>query len=125
MCTLEAPIHHNIKEKIVQASERDTALMFRKLHNTARVFKNKVSLEVVEIEKRPTVKFEDVRHLVAGERGRKVFVNGDSDFGVWTAGQVMGLIDDIPSCQVLVARIVKEAEDVIQKRLLKLIQPKL
>ena len=114
MCTVESPIHQNIKEAIVKATERDTSLMFRTLHNTARVFKNKVSQEVVSIEKRPGgAKFEDIRHLVSGERGRKVYTTGDPDYGVWTAGQVCGLINDIPTCNLLVKRIVKEAEDII------------
>ncbi|KAJ3414530.1 hypothetical protein HDV05_006444 [Chytridiales sp. JEL 0842] len=117
MCTLEAPIHPNIKQKIVESDERQTALMFRTLHNTARVFKNKVSTEVVQIEKRGNAKFEDVKDLVAGARGRRVFIDGDSDAGVWTAGTVMGLIDDVPSCKVLVARMVKEAEEIITGRL--------
>ncbi|KAJ3122948.1 hypothetical protein HK098_002317 [Nowakowskiella sp. JEL0407] len=111
MATVEAPIHQNIKEKMVAANERDTNLMFRTLHNTARVFKNKVSDEVVAIEKRPGgAKFEDVRDLVSGQRGRVVFQNGNSDYGVWTAGQVLGLIDDIPTCAVLLDRIGKETD---------------
>ncbi|KAJ8327462.1 hypothetical protein QVD99_007998 [Batrachochytrium dendrobatidis] len=115
MCTVESPIHHNIKEAIVAATERDTALMFRTLHNTARVFKNKVSLEVVKIEQRPGgAKFEDVRSLVSGERGRQVYTTGDPEYGVWTAGQVVGLIDDIPTCKVLVSRIVNDAEQIIE-----------
>ena len=87
LCTQESPIHNNIKESIVKATERDTSLMFRTLHNTARVFKNKVSMEVVHIERKGNAKFEDIRHLVAGERGRKVYTTGDPDYGVWTAGQ--------------------------------------
>ncbi|KAJ3073186.1 hypothetical protein HK102_006057 [Quaeritorhiza haematococci] len=122
LCTKEAPVHDNVKEAIVKASERDTALMFRTLHNTARVFKNKVSMEVVRIENRPGgAKFEDVRDLVSGQRGRKVFEAGELDHGVWTAGQVMGLIDDIPTCQELVPRIVADAERIIRGRLGKLV----
>ncbi|KAJ3388823.1 hypothetical protein HDU84_009423 [Entophlyctis sp. JEL0112] len=117
MCTREAPIHENVKRAIVGGDERSTALMFRTLHNTARVFKNAVSSEVVAIEKRGNAKFEDVKHLVSGERGRKVFENGDIDGGVWTAGTVMGLIDDIPTCAELVSRMVREAEDIITLRL--------
>lgn len=78
-----------------------------------RVYKNKVSVEVVKIEKKGNAKFEDIRHLVSGERGRQVYVNGDKDHGVWTAGQVCGLINDIPTCGELVPRIAKEAEDII------------
>ncbi|KAJ3101927.1 hypothetical protein HDU97_000968 [Phlyctochytrium planicorne] len=121
MCTAESPIHHNIKQKIVDADERSTNLMFRTLHNTARVFKNKVSSEVVAIEKKGNAKFEDVKDLVSGQRGRKVFIDGDSDYGVWTAGIVVGIIDDIPTCQVLCSRMVKEAEDIINQRLAKMI----
>ncbi|KAJ3316564.1 hypothetical protein HDU76_001706 [Blyttiomyces sp. JEL0837] len=117
MCTVESPIHHNIKQKIVEGDERSTALMFRTMHNTARVFKNKVSTEVVNIERRGNAKFEDVRELVSGARGRKVFTEGDPDYGVWTAGTVMGLIDDIPTCKVLVERMVKDAEEIISGRL--------
>jgi nitronate monooxygenase len=121
MCTVESPIHPNIKQKIVEADERSTSLMFRTMHNTARVFKNKVSMEVVSIEKRGNAKFEDVRELVSGARGRKVFIDGDSDAGVWTAGTVMGLIDDIPTCKELVPRMVREAEEIIKGRLASLV----
>ncbi|KAI9017692.1 2-nitropropane dioxygenase [Gaertneriomyces semiglobifer] len=116
MCTKEAPIHHSVKEAIVKATEKDTALMFRTMHNTARVFKNAVSTEVVAIEKRPGgAEFKDIQHLVSGQRGRQVFVNGDINYGVWTAGQVVGLIDDIPSCEELCKRIVVDAEQQIAR----------
>jgi NAD(P)H-dependent flavin oxidoreductase YrpB (nitropropane dioxygenase family) len=125
MCTVEAPIHQNIKQAIVEATELDTSLMFRTLHNTARVFKNKVSVEVVKIEKKPGgAKFEDVKDLVSGQRGRQVFINGDKDFGVWTAGQTIGLINDIPTCKVLVQRMVNEAMTIIDE-LKSVVSPKL
>ncbi|KAJ7191230.1 hypothetical protein B0H12DRAFT_1246317 [Mycena haematopus] len=97
MCTVESPIHENIKKTIVASSEQDTVHIFRTLHNTARVFKNQVSMEVVKIERRPGgAKFEDVRDLVSGQRGRLVYENGDPDYGIWSAGIVVGLIKDIP-----------------------------
>ncbi|KAG8792832.1 hypothetical protein FRC16_011242 [Serendipita sp. 398] len=114
MCTVESPIHDNIKQTIVEASETDTVHIFRTLHNTARVFKNKVSQEVVRLERRPGgAKFEDVRELVSGQRGRLVYENGDKDYGVWSAGICIGLIKDIPTCQDLLDSIEREAEDVI------------
>ncbi|WP_308216550.1 NAD(P)H-dependent flavin oxidoreductase [Rhodococcus qingshengii] len=91
MCTEESPIHRNIKEAIVAASEVDTELIFRSLRNTARVARNSVSQEVVEILSSGG-KFEDVRDLVAGARGRAVFDSGDPEAGIWTAGTVQGLI---------------------------------
>ncbi|KXS12923.1 2-nitropropane dioxygenase [Gonapodya prolifera JEL478] len=117
MCTVESPIHQSVKEKIVKADERDTSLIFRKFHNTARVFKNKVAVEVVSKENKPNANFDDVKDLVAGTRGRVVYDKGDIDHGIWWAGQVVGLIDDIPTCKDLVARMVGEAEEIATKRL--------
>lgn len=117
MCTKEAPIHHNIKEQIVNATEKDTALLMRPFRNTARFYKNQIAKDVLQLEstfpkdKKPD--FSSIRDLMSGKRGRQVFVNGDSDYGVWTAGQVVGLIDDIPSCEDLVARITSDAVAII------------
>jgi NADH:quinone reductase (non-electrogenic) len=116
MCTDESPIHRNIKEAIVAASEVDTELIFRSLRNTARVARNSVSQEVVEILSSGG-KFEDVRDLVAGVRGRAVFDSGDPEAGIWTAGTVQGLIHDIPTVGELVERIVTETEALIAGRL--------
>ena len=107
MCTKEAPVHDNVKQALVQATERDTNLMFRTMHNTARVFKNAISEEVVALEKRGA-KFEEVRHLVAGARGKVALKNGDVNDGVVSAGMVIGLIHDVPSCAELIERIVTE-----------------
>ncbi|MFJ9364402.1 NAD(P)H-dependent flavin oxidoreductase [Nocardia sp. NPDC101769] len=116
MCTQESAIHQTVKEQIVSNSERATQLIFRTMHNTARVADNEISRKVVEIEKAGG-KFEDVRDLVAGARGRRVFEEGDLDAGIWSAGQVQGLIDDIPTCGELVSRMVTEAEALVQQRL--------
>lgn len=121
MCTKEAPIHQAMKDQIVANDERQTDLIFRTLHNTARVAKNAISQQVVKIEKdgqtRGGAKFEEVRDLVAGKRGRAALEDGAIDDGIWSAGQVQGLIHDIPSCKDLVDRIVSEAETIIRKRL--------
>lgn len=111
--TVSSPIHVKIKEKIVESTERDTIHIFRTMHNTARVFKNKVSEEVVAIERRPGSKFEDIRHLVAGARGRKVYELGDPEYGVWSLGLSVGLIGDIPTCEELVRRMESEAEEML------------
>ncbi|MBY6387105.1 nitronate monooxygenase [Rhodococcus erythropolis] len=122
MCTEESPIHRNIKEAIVAASEVDTELIFRSLRNTARVARNSISLEVIEILSSGG-NFEDVRHLVAGARGRAVFDSGDPEAGIWTAGTVQGLIHDIPTVGELVERIVAESEALIAGRLAGLLDP--
>jgi NAD(P)H-dependent flavin oxidoreductase YrpB (nitropropane dioxygenase family) len=107
MCTKEAPIHDNVKQALVKATERDTNLMFRTMHNTARVYKNAISNEVVAMEKRGA-KFEDVRPLVAGARGKVALREGNVDDGVISAGMIIGLIDDVPTCAELIERIVKD-----------------
>ena len=116
MCTVESCIHQNVKEAIVAGDERGTELIFRSLHNTARVASNVVSREVVDILKNGG-QFEDVKDLVAGVRGRKVFDEGDTDAGIWTVGTAMGLINDIPTVDELVSRMVTEAEGLITGRL--------
>ena len=116
MATVESPIHENIKQQIVDNDERATELIFRTMHNTSRVAKNVISQQVVALE-REGAKFEDVRELVAGTRGRSVYEVGDNDAGIWSAGQVQGLIHDIPTCAELVSRIVRDAEAIIRSRL--------
>jgi NAD(P)H-dependent flavin oxidoreductase YrpB (nitropropane dioxygenase family) len=109
--TVEAPIHDNIKQALVRASERDTQLIFRKLRNTARILANAVAKEVAEIEGRSEGHvFEDLRHLVSGERGRRALQSGEVDAGLVWAGQVVGLIDDVPTVAELIERIVRECE---------------
>ena len=122
MCTRESPIHQNVKEAIVAGSELDTELIFRPLRNTARVASNAVSRDVVGILNRGG-QFEDVKDLVAGVRGRTVFDNGDLDAGVWTVGTAMGLINDIPSVETLVTRIVRGAEELITATLAGVVAP--
>jgi len=109
LATQEAPVHEHIKQALLQASERDTRLMFRTMRNTTRVLKNAISDEVVATEQRPGgCRFEDIRHLVAGARGRDALASGDTQGGVIAAGQVVGLIDDLPSCAELMERMVAE-----------------
>ena len=125
MATLEAPIHDNVKEAMVAADERNTELMYRPLRNTARVFKNQVAGKVLEIEreKGDDIKIEDLAQYVSGQRGKIVFEDGNIDHGIWSAGMVVGLINDIPSCADLISRIVREAERIIAHRLAGLVNP--
>lgn len=116
MCTKEAPIHDKIKQAIVDAQETDTDLVLRRWKNTSRLFRNKVTEAALKIEKESsTGEFKEVQPYVAGSRGRQVFLNGDKDYGVWTAGQVIGLIHDVPTCNELVNRIEVEAVESMDK----------
>jgi NADH:quinone reductase (non-electrogenic) len=116
MCTREAPIHESVKQALVAATERNTNLIFRTMHNTARVLKNSVSDEVVAMEKRGA-KFEEVRHLVAGARGKTALKEGNVDGGIISAGMVVGLIHDIPTCAELVESIVADCRKHLQEAL--------
>jgi NAD(P)H-dependent flavin oxidoreductase YrpB (nitropropane dioxygenase family) len=116
MCTKESPVHENVKKALVEADERQTQLVYRKFRNTARIHKNSVAEEIHEIETtKADAQFEDIAHLAAGVRGRKVYEEGDVDAGVWSAGMVQGIINDVPTCEELVSRIVEEAEAIIEK----------
>tara|TARA_B100001173_G_scaffold220244_1_gene190623 strand:+ start:1476 stop:2450 length:975 start_codon:yes stop_codon:yes gene_type:complete len=117
MATKEAGIHQNVKEKMTEADELSTNLMFRTMHNTARVFKNSISDQVVEIESTGSASFEDVKDLVAGQRGRVVFEEGDLEHGIWSAGISVARVKDVPTCKEMVARLVSEAEEIIDGRL--------
>ncbi|KAJ5524217.1 hypothetical protein N7494_010867 [Penicillium frequentans] len=116
MSTVEAPIHQKIKEAIVNAQETDTALVLRRWKNTSRLFANQVTKDALKVEKESTTgEFSEIAPFVSGKRGRQVFLNGDKDYGVWTAGQVIGLIHDIPTCAVLLERIEKEALEAMNR----------
>ena len=107
--TREAPIHDEIKQLLVRSGERDTNLIFRTLHNTGRVLKTAVSDEVVSIERRPGgCEFKDIQPLVSGQRGRVALESGEVQAGLVWAGQVVGLIDDVPTCSELIQRMVAE-----------------
>ena len=85
---------------------------------TERVFNNKAAQQVLEIEKENPGEFDKIHHLVRGDNYREVFQEtGDLDKGVWSAGTVMGLIDDVVSCEELIDGIVNEAETIIKNRL--------
>ena len=122
MATKEAPIHHNVKQAIVDASELDTRLIMRPLRNTERVLDNPAVERLLEKERDlgAKIKFEDVISEVAGVYPR-VMIEGEVGAGAWSCGMVVGLIHDIPSCKELIARIMKEAETIIRGRLEKLL----
>ena len=120
LATKEAPVHENIKRAIVEASELDTALVYRPLKNTARVYKNKVAVRVNEIEREQgkDMAFELIRDMVAGVKGKVALTDGDIDYGVWTSGMVQGLIHSVPSCDELVREIVRDCQNTIRDRMM-------
>ena len=118
IATKEAPVHENVKQAIVAASEIDTELVMRPLRNTERVLKNEATKRLLEKEAAlgKDIKFQDIMAEVAGVYP-KVMMDGDMDAGVWSCGMVAGLINDVPTCQELIDTIMSEAEALIRKRL--------
>ncbi|MEM9725303.1 MAG: nitronate monooxygenase family protein [Pseudomonadota bacterium] len=118
IATKEAPVHENVKQAIVAASELDTRLVMRPLRNTERVLANEAVDRLLEKEQRlgADLKFEDIIDEVAGVYPR-IMMEGDMDAGAWSCGMVAGLIHDIPTCQALVDRIMGEADAIIRQRL--------
>src|ERR1700759_1664960 len=119
IATREAPVHDNVKQALVDASELDTRLVMRALRNTERVLKNKGVDERLEIERGKGAgrKIEDIHDQVAGVYP-KVMIEGKMDAGAWSCGMVVGLIHDIPTVKELVDRIMAKAEAIIRQRLI-------
>ena len=118
LATKEAPVHDNVKEAIVNATELDTRLIMRHLTNTERVLKNKAVEELVALEEErgTDITFEEVAPYVVSKY-KDIMQNGKMDEGAWSCGMVAGLIRDIPTCQELIDKIMGEAEEIINERL--------
>ena len=118
VATKEAPVHENVKQAILSASELDTSLIMRPFRNTERVLNNAAVDIIVEKERElgSKISFNDILEQVAGVYP-KIMVDGDMDSGAWSCGMVVGLINDIPTCQELIDRIMTEADAIIHQRL--------
>jgi NAD(P)H-dependent flavin oxidoreductase YrpB (nitropropane dioxygenase family) len=123
LATQEAPVHPNVKNAIVTASELDTRLIMRSLRNTERVLRNAAVDRVVLKERELGTKltFADIASEVGGVYPR-IMQQGELDAGAWSCGMVAGLIHDIPTCQQLIDRIMREAEEIIRGRLISLLE---
>jgi len=125
IATKEAPVHQNVKNALVAATELDTRLIMRSLRNTERVLKNANVDRLLEIEreKGDKLKIDDIHDQVAGVYPR-IMLDGQMDAGAWSCGMVAGLIHDIPTCKELVDRIMAEAETIIRTRLMGFLEGK-
>jgi len=123
VATREAPVHQNVKDALVAATELDTRLVMRPLRNTERVLTNKAVERVLAKERElgEAIQFDDIIDEVAGVYPR-VLQDGEMDAGAWSCGMVVGLINDVPTCRELIDRIMAEAEQIIQGRLVGLCQ---
>lgn len=121
IATKEAPVHENVKQALLAASELDTRLIMRPFRNTERVLTNAAVERLLEKERTlgKDITFADIAPEVAGVYPR-ILAEGEMDAGAWSCGMVAGLIHDIPTCQDLIDRIMAQANDIIHGRLLKL-----
>lgn len=117
VATQECPVHDNVKQAMVNATERDTHLLMRTLRNTARFMANENTAKVLEIESRGGATIDDIKQFMSGLEGKKMIETGDMSAGVFSAGQVIGLINDVPTVQELFDRIVTEARELMTSRL--------
>ncbi|MFM8941067.1 MAG: NAD(P)H-dependent flavin oxidoreductase [Phenylobacterium sp.] len=122
IATQEAPVHGNVKQAILAATELDTRLIMRPLRNTERVLNNSAVERLLRKEKAlgENLTFADVAEEVAGVYPR-IMVDGDMEAGGWSCGMVVGLIHDVPTCKNLIDSIMAEAEEVIRSRLTRLL----
>ncbi|GAX88430.1 NAD(P)H-dependent flavin oxidoreductase [Effusibacillus lacus] len=114
LATKESMVHPNVKQWMVEASELDTALIQKSIGSVSRVARNAVALEVMEAEKNSAT-LEELLPLIKGERSVRVYTEGDVDAGVWSCGQSVGLIYDVPTVKEVVDRMVREAKQAIER----------
>ncbi|MBB5465143.1 nitronate monooxygenase [Paraburkholderia sp. CI2] len=117
MLTQESPVHPAIKQRLLEASERDTVLVGRSIGDSSRVVRNSVSLAALELERAGNVTRSDLYALIGAQRWMDAFVTGEVEGGAFPAGIVTGLIHDLPTCAELIGRIVKEAAAIAQRQL--------
>ena len=122
VATQECPVHENVKQALVGATERDTHILMRTLRNTARFLANENTAKVLEIEGRGGATIDDIKQFMSGLEGKKMIETGDMSSGVFSAGQIIGLIHDVPTVRELFDRIISEARELIAQRLPKVVQ---
>ncbi|AII10922.1 NAD(P)H-dependent flavin oxidoreductase [Rhodococcus opacus] len=115
VATTEAPVHENVKRQIVENDERSTVIVFREFNNSARVARNAVSEEILQVSSHAGATFEDIAHLASGQRGRtRVLGEGLMDEGMWWASQAQGLIHEVVSCKEVVETILDDASQMVR-----------
>ena len=117
VATVECPIHDSVKRALVNANERDTRLLMRSLRNSARYLANDNTEKVLEIEARGNATIADIKQYMSGLEGKKMIESGDLNQGVFSAGQVIGMIRDVPTVQELFDRIIGEASELMTRQL--------
>lgn len=122
VATVECPVHDAVKRALVHANERDTRLLMRSLRNTARFLANDNTEKVLEVESHGNATIADIKQFMSGLEGKVMIETGDLNKGVFSAGQVIGMIRDVPTVQELFDRIIGEATELMTRQLPGMIQ---
>jgi nitronate monooxygenase len=114
MMTRECKIHQNIKDRLVDTRETDTALLLTTIMNPIRCIKNKLADECLAIEAEGAG-FEEIIKKVAGGKGEIAYGSGDPDGAPIACGQIAGLIDEIKSVEQIIEDIISEADGLLDR----------
>jgi len=114
LTTKECPIHENLKQALLNATVYDTTIVMRSVNATHRVWNNKGAQKVLELEKSKSDQME-IFNAAAGAKSKLMYEEGDLNAGIISCGQGVGLINDIPTVKELIERIMKEAEEIVNK----------
>ena len=114
MATQECPIHDRLKQAFVEAAETDTSLALRSVQNTHRIWNNEAARKILELEGQGAPLFQLIQ-AASGDKAQKMYNDGDTDVGVVSCGQGVGLVKDIPTVKELLDRIMGEAGEIISR----------
>ncbi|WP_409305274.1 NAD(P)H-dependent flavin oxidoreductase [Peribacillus sp. SCS-155] len=106
--------HEIYKKALVEGNENDTVVIKRSLGAPGRAISNNWTQRILEMEKEQQG-YEVLKDYISGKANMRYIYDGEKDVGFAWAGQVMGLIHDVPSVKELFARMIKEAETIRQK----------
>lgn len=99
------------KNALIASSEQDTVIIKKSIGSPARTLRNGWTDKILEIEaEHPS--YEAIKNYVSGEANKKYIYEGKQEEGFGWAGQVTGLIKDVPSVQELIERMVMQAEEI-------------
>ena len=112
MMTQECRIHQNIKDRLIETKETDTALLLTTIMNPIRCMKNKLADECLAIEAEGA-DFEQIINTVAGGKGQVAYNSGDPDGAPIACGQIAGLIDEIKTVGQVIDDILAEADKLL------------
>ena len=101
--------HEKYKEAILNAKETDTIIIKKTLGAPGRVLKTKYTQDIIEREQQGAT-YEDLQEFISGKANCKYIYDGNEEEGLAWVGQVIGLINSIPTVQELFDEMISTAE---------------